>query len=272
LLNCKDCGGKKWYAAIDKQTGLQRKHIIVTSEGVKKELRVWRCWRCGHTQDEVEPYVPLGIRSGASILYFDLEVSKSQYFNYGAKVPSKYLNIDDLEHEYYIISWSASYVGNPKIWSDCVTSRQAKRWSDHNILQPLRDLMAAADILAGHNVDAFDVRRANTRFLLNGIEPIIGKKTYDTLKIARSKFHFESNKLDYISQRLGLRPKDDIRNSDWLKIVRTGDEATLAKVNKYCRGDVRNGKGILERLMKYSGKAAGYGSKSIEAPPKWLKG
>lgn len=272
MRNCEKCGGKRWYSIIDKKTGLQRVHHIREESGYEYDLRVWRCFRCNHAQEEERPtlLLPRHARRGANILYFDLEVSKSKFYSYGTHVPSTYLNIDDLIQEYYIIAWSASYIGQDKIYSGCVTSEQARMWNDKDILRPLRDLMASADILAGHNVDRYDIKRANTRFLVNGIEPILvncadGKKTYDTLKIARSKFSFESNKLDYISQRLGFRPKDDIRNVDWLKIVNTGDEATLKKVSKYCRGDVRNGKGILERLMKYSGKKSYYGSVTFEA-------
>lgn len=211
-------------------------------------------------------------RTIANILYFDLEVSKSMMFNYGLRVPSGYINPEDLYRDFYIICWSASYVGKDTVWSECVTSAEAKKWNDKRILARLHDLMESADILAGHNVDKFDLRKVNARFLLNGMEPIVGKRTLDTLKIARSKFAFESNKLDYISQKLGLRPKDDVRNSDWLKIVTTGDEKTLKKVNKYCRGDVRNGKGVLEKLMKYSGKRLNYGAIALEGAPFWLKG
>lgn len=271
MQNCDECGGKRWFSHIDKKTGLQRIHHIKIGD-FEYDLRVWKCWRCGHIQDEVTPFVPMQYRTNANILYFDLEVSKSQFFSYGAKVPSKFLNIEDLTREYYIICWSASYVGSSKIWSDCVTKEEALNWDDKRILKQLNELIQSADIIAGHNVDAYDKKRVNTRFLLNGYEPQTEKKTIDTLKIARSKFAFESNKLDYISQRLGLRPKDDIRNSDWLKIVTVGDEPTLKKVNKYCRGDVENGKGILKKLMKYSGKKSTYGSISMELDFRWLKG
>ncbi len=270
MLNCEQCGGKRWLAKVNKKTGLQEKHRI-KGDDFEYDLRVFRCWRCGNVQEEVKPFVPMQYRSRAAILYIDLEVSKSMMFNYGLRVPSKYMNPDDLIHSYYIICWSASYVGSDTVWSECVTQKEAKKWDDARILGRLRDLMDSADLIAGHNVDAYDVKRANTRFLLNGIEPVIGKKTHDTLKIARSKFAFESNRLDFISQKLGLRPKDDIRNADWLRIVTTGDEKTLKKVNKYCKGDVRNGKSILEKLMKYSGKRDYYGSVSLELPkPNWL--
>ncbi len=265
MQNCASCGGKKWFAKINKKTGLQEVHHIKTEE-YEYDLRVWRCWRCGHVQEEVAPLLPMNFRSEASILYIDLEVSKSLYFNYGAKVPNKYLRTEDLVHEYYIICWSASYVNNSEVWHECVTPTQARKWTDAKILKRLRDLMASADIIAGHNVDAYDIKRANTRFLLNGLEPVIGKKTLDTLKIARSKFAFESNKLDFVSQRLGFRAKDDITNDDWLKIVKSGDKETLQKVDQYCLGDVTNGKKVLETLMKYSGKKKDYGAVKVESP------
>lgn len=271
MQNCEVCSGKKWLSHIDKKTGLQRKHHIKLGD-VEYDLRIWRCWRCGHVQEEIAPFIPQEYRTKANILYIDLEISKSLYYNYGAKVPTKYLRSDDRVKPYYVICWSASYVGSKTVWSDCVTPEEALAWSDKRILARLQELIVSADIAAGHNVDAYDMKRANTRFLLNNIEPVIGKKTHDTLKIARSKFSFESNKLDDISVVLGFRPKDDIRNSDWLKIVTTGDEATLKKVNKYCRGDVRNGKAVLERLMKYSGKKQWYGTVTLDAPPRWMKG
>ena len=260
MENCEVCTGKKWFSHIDQKTGLQRKHHIKLADGTEYDLRIWRCWRCGHIQEETAPFIPLGYRTTANILYIDLEVSKSMMFNYGLRVPSGYINPDDLIKPFYIICWVASYMGQDKVFSGCVTQEQALAWDDGEILAPLRELVDSADIIAGHNVDAFDVKKLNTRLLLNGIEPVTGKKTLDTLKMARSKFAFESNRLDYISQKLGLRPKDHIDNRDWLKIVTTGDAPTLKKILKYCRKDVSIGKDVLDRLMKYSGKRTDYGA------------
>lgn len=272
MQNCEQCGGKRWFSHLDAKTGLQRKHHIKTADGFEYDLRIWKCFRCGNIQEEVAPFVPIEYRTIANILYFDLEVSKSMMFNYGLRVPSGYINPEDLYRDFYIICWSASYVGKSTVWSECVTSKEAQKWNDKRILVRLHELMESADILAGHNIDKFDLRKVNARFLLNGMEPITHKKTLDTLKIARSKFSFESNRLDYISQKLGLRPKDDIRNSDWLKIVTSGDEKTLKKVNKYCRGDVTSGKGVLEKLMKFSGKRVDYGAIALDGAPFWMKG
>lgn len=265
MQNCENCYGKKWFAKVSPKTGLQLKD--------RDGKLLWRCWRCGQVQVEpTVPTTPVTVRTDANILYLDTEVSKSLYFNYGAKVPSKYLRIDDMVQEYYIICWSASYIGQDKVFSDCVTPAEANKWTDAKILSKLRDLMQSADIIAGHNVDAYDMKRINTRLLLNGLEPVIGKKTLDTLKIARGKFTFESNKLDYISQRLGFRPKDDITNADWLNIVKHGDKETLVKVNAYCQGDVVNGKAVFQKLAKYSGKREDYGAVYLKSGDDYYKG
>lgn len=228
---------------------------------------LWRCWRCGHIQTEPTSYViPKVLRTDANILYLDIEVSKSLIYNYGLKVPSKYIGHDNLVKPYYIICWTASYLHLDTVWSASVNVRDTKDWSDKRILKKLRDLMESADVIAGHNVDAYDIKRINTRLLMNGLEPVTGKRTLDTLKIARQKFAFESNRLDYISQILGFRPKDDISNDDWLKIVADADKATLDKILTYNVGDVENGKNVLRTLMKYSGKREDYGAVRLQEP------
>lgn len=265
MQNCTECYGKRWYAKLNKRTGLQEKN--------RDGQLLWRCYRCGHVQTEPKPQVILDrtIRTDASILYLDIEVSKSLYFNYGAKVPSKYLRSDDLVHEYYIICWSASYLHDDKVWKGCVAPEDAKNWTDAKILKPIRDLMASADILAGHNIDAFDIKKLNTRFMKNGLEPVIGKKTYDTLKIARSKLALESNKLDEILKWYGLRPKDDITNSDWLEIVTKPTKAILKKVMDYNVNDVEGGKAVLRRFTPISGKNPYYGSMTSNQVAHYLK-
>lgn len=257
MINCKQCGGKKWYALIDEKTGIQKQD--------KEGRLLWKCFRNSkHIQAEEHHYPTKKDRPKPSILYFDLEVSKSQYLNYGRKVHNGYLNADDIINEYYIISWAASYVGSKRVFSGCVTPEQALNWTDKEILQPLYDLLSSADIIAGHNIDAFDLKKVNTRFIVNGISPILGKdgkkkKTIDSLKIARSHFSFESNGLDVLCQRFGIKGKDRITGKDWREVLK-GNEKTLKKVNKYCIGDVKNGKALWEIFAPYAGKSENYGA------------
>lgn len=257
MRRCEECGSRHWRAKLNKSTGLQVVH--------KSGLRVFVCIKCGNVQEEERAVIPSSQRMSANILYLDIETSKSLYFNYGSRVPSKYLNSDDLVHEWYIISWAASLVGSETVWAQIVTPTQARAWDDSAILQRLHDLMDASEIIAGHNVDAFDFKRINTRFMLHGIPPITGKKTIDTLKIARAKLSLESNKLDWIEHRIGLLGKDKITNADWLAAM-AGDSATLSRIKQYNIGDVTQGKRVLEWLLPIANKKADFGTvKSIIA-------
>jgi len=272
MQNCPKCSGRKWLAKISKQTGLQ----VVHANG----RRVWKCWRCGLVAEDDAPFVPtIHRKTQANILYVDLEVAKSIYYSYGRNVKSGWLSGDDIIQEYFIISWVAKYQNNPRVWSGCVSPDDALDGKDKNILAPLHDLMMSADIIAGHNINGFDIKKANTRFLINGFEPVQrydGKKkpTIDTLSIARQRFAFEDNRLDALCKKFGINGKDEVTADDWRAILR-GDEKTqketLSKILKYNKGDVINGLDLLNILLPYSGMGETYGAMTVQDDKsRWL--
>lgn len=256
MQNCEVCYGKRWYAKINQRTGLQQKN--------SRGQLLWRCYRCNHIQTEPDAKVALDwhVRTGASILYIDLEISKSRVFNYGLRVPSGYINPANLDRPYYMISWAASYMHQDTVYSGCVKVSEAQDWTDKRIVGHLHALMQSADIIAGHNVDRFDIKKANTRFKKWGLEPIIQKHTYDTLKIARKVYAFESNTLDYISKELGFSGKEEVTDEDWLKVVTNPDKATLDKILHYNKGDVINGKKVLAEMLPPGSGKPNYGSRT----------
>jgi hypothetical protein len=255
---CISCRKRHWRAKINKSTGLQVKH---TNGNL-----VYVCVYCGTLQEEDEPWIPAPERIQANILYIDLETSKSLYYNYGARVPSKYLQCGNLVHEWYMMGWAASFVGNDNVWSQIVTPAQAKEWDDSQIVGRLWDLMNAAEIIAGHNVDGFDLKRCNTRFAKHKLPPITGKKTLDTLKIARSKMALENNTLQYISEWYGFDGKDDINNQDWINAM-NGDKKTLARIQTYNQGDVIHGKQVLMELLPIANKKYRFGALNLVPYP-----
>jgi len=221
---------------------------------------VFLCVSCGKVQEE-EPNVllPTVNKLPANVLYIDIEVSKSAVYTYGQRVPGEYINPDDLIHEQFLICWAASYVGSNVVWSECITPKEIKKYDDSKIVKRLHALMNDADVIAGHNINKFDMKHCNTRFLKYNLPPITNKKTIDTLLIARGKMKFFSNRLDFIEQWLGFSGKDDIRNDDWLNALK-GDQKTLDKILKYNRGDVIQGKKVYQALLPWSGKKREFGS------------
>lgn len=248
---CENCYRRHWRAKINKSTGIQVKH---TNGNL-----VYICIFCGHVQEEEHEFVVPEKRIQANILYIDTENSTSVYENYGAKVPSKYLSYQNLVHEWFMLGWCASYVGNDKVWSGFVTPDEAIHRNDAGIAVRLHELMDATEIIAGHNVDSFDLKKINTVFMRHGLKPIVGKKTIDTLKLARSKLSHESNSLDYLAQYYGFSGKDEITKQDW-RDATAGNSKVLAKIKKYCEGDVINGKNILMTFLPLANKKFNFGA------------
>ena len=70
--------------------------------------------------------------------------------------------------------------------------------------------------------------------------------TIDTLKVARQQFKFNSNKLNYIADFLGLGEKIKTDFSLWKNIVLHKDKNAMVDMIKYCKKDVQ----LLEQVFK----------------------
>ena len=84
-----------------------------------------------------------------------------------------------------------------------------------------------ANEMVGHNGDKFDLAWIRTRCLFHKIEMFPAYVTIDTLKIARSKFRFNSNRLNYIADFLGLGQKIKTEYSLWKDILLKKDNLSL---------------------------------------------
>jgi hypothetical protein len=74
-------------------------------------------------------------------------------------------------------------------------------------------------------------------------------QTIDTLKVARSKFRFQSNRLNYIAEFLGLGGKIKTEFNLWKDILLNKDKVAMEKMIKYCKKDVS----LLEEVYKLLG-------------------
>jgi hypothetical protein len=250
LQNCPECGYKKW---------------LKTDKKTADDIRIWKCGNvlCEHEQEGDRPFE----RPKPKILYIDVETSLSElYGNFGLKVRGEHISSKLVKHPFFIICWSAMWMDEKKIYSGCVSLEDALLWQDRYILPPLVELMNRADIVAGHGVDPFDAKVINTRILLNGSEKPEDYKTWDTLKLARKKFRFESNELDYLCRIFGLRPKMPMCIEDWIAITQ-GDKDTLNKMQEYNKGDVKEGAQVLEKLKGWDNKRWDFGLRAFPKIP-----
>lgn len=234
----------------------QRKNLWQSSQWWEGGRRYWQCRNCTHWQLEVPPQ---GLKVPPKILYLDVETALMKVDVFSTFIPGKYISWKAIDKRSYVICWAACWITDKpiKVISDSVTSREARRGSDKRCLQRLFELMDESDYLVGHNARAFDIKKLNTRFLHNKMGAPLESKVIDTLALARKHFKEDSNSLEAWSLLLGGTAKDDMRMEDWQKICNNGDAASLRKMVKYCRGDIRNGVHVykeFERWIASSGK------------------
>jgi DNA polymerase elongation subunit (family B) len=181
--------------------------------------------------------------SKSKILIFDIETSPNIVYCWqtGFKLNIGPENIID---ERQVICISYKWLGERKVhtlsWDYKKTDTK-----DKQILKKFSKVYSEADMIVGHNGDNFDIKWIKTRILFHGLAPLPIIKQYDTLKVCRSQFKLNSNKLDYIAKFLGNEGKSPMCFGDWKKIME-GDSKSLKKMIKYCEQDVN----VLEKVYK----------------------
>ena len=175
-------------------------------------------------------------------LYFDIETSPNigLFWEAGYKKNIDYSNIIK-ERAIICICYK---------WED-EKATEALTWDakqcDKRMLEKFIKIANSADELVGHNGDKFDLAWIRTRCLFHGIEMFPNYVTIDTLKVARNKFRFNSNRLNYIAKFLGIGQKIHTEFDLWKAIVLEKDKAAMDKMVKYCKMDVI----LLEKVYKH---------------------
>lgn len=109
---------------------------------------------------------------------------------------------------------------------------------DKALLIKFLEIVNHADELIHHNGDRFDLPWFKTRCLFHGLIPMPDYKTIDSCAIARRKFYFNSNKLNYIAKYFGLGEKLKTDLDLWKDIVFKKCPIAMKKMTDYCKQDV----------------------------------
>jgi DNA polymerase elongation subunit (family B) len=173
-------------------------------------------------------------------LFFDIETSPNIGFFWSSGY-RKTISPDNIIKERVIIcicyKWEEEDKVNYLSWDE--------NQDDKKMLSEFIQIANQADELVGHNGDKFDLAWIRTRCLYHNISMFPNYVTIDTLKQARSKFKFNSNKLNYIAQFLGIGEKIHTEFNLWKDIVLNNDREKLSSMVEYCKKDVE----LLEKVF-----------------------
>ena len=138
-----------------------------------------------------------------------------------------------------MLTWAASWEGEDHVlYSDGLTDHKA-------MIKGIHKLLEEADYVCTYNGDRFDLKILNQEFLEAGLPPPSPYKSIDLLKVVKKNFRFTSNKLDYITGKLGLGNKIKHRGYQlWLDCM-DGKRSAYKEMSEYNVQDVI----ILERLF-----------------------
>jgi hypothetical protein len=179
-------------------------------------------------------------------LFFDIETSPNigYFWRAGYKLQ---ISTESIIKERQIICISYKWEHSNEVH----TLHWGKKQCDKKLLTKFMKVARQADELVGHNGDRFDLKWIRTRCLFHRISMFPKYRTFDTLKKARGSFNFNSNRLDYIAQFLGIGAKLKHSGYQLWKDVMLGCNDALKEMVAYCEKDVILLEDVFHAMQSY---------------------
>jgi DNA polymerase III epsilon subunit-like protein len=165
------------------------------------------------------------------IIIFDIETAPMLVASFG-------LYPDKLDHSWIVQDWfmicaAWKELGSKKVEAAWIT----RKGDDKKLVKTLRDALAEADIVVGHNIKNFDLKKLNARLIYHRLDPLPQIQVVDTLDASKRYAANVSNRLDYLSNHLLGQGKMQTSYGLWLRAMNADTEA-VAEMVKYNKIDV----------------------------------
>lgn len=122
---------------------------------------------------------------------------------------------------------------------------------DKYLVEEAWHVLDDADIVVAHNLEAFDLKKLNTRFIANSLNSPSFYETIDTLKVSKKYFKFDNNSLNELGLYLHEGQKQKTGGFGlWLDCMEGNPEA-WDLMKKYNANDVALLEKIYLRLRPY---------------------
>lgn len=177
------------------------------------------------------------------VLIWDLENSPALGYFWGKTYNTNIIRIVEPSS---VMCFGARWHGEKKteFWSDFHDGHDAmvaRAW----------ELLDEADALVSYNGRRHDTPHTLTEIVMAGASPPSPFKEIDLYQVTRGKFKFQSNKLDFVSQQLGIGEKIRHEGLDlWLACM-AGDPAAWRRFKRYQLQDVNLTEHLYNRLLPW---------------------
>lgn len=176
---------------------------------------------------------------GPKILFYDIETAPMKAHLW--TMWQQGVGLNQIETDWHMLSFCCKWAHSDEIFY--YDQRSAKDIEDdYELVLKLWHFLNEADVVVGHNSKRFDTKKANSRFILNGLPKPSSFRQVDTLEIAKRQFGFTSNKLEYLTDNLCTTTKKSKHNKFpghtlWVECMKGNLEA-WEEMEAYNRDDV----------------------------------
>lgn len=191
------------------------------------------------------------------ILFWDLETTHNIVATFRL-FGEDYIPHTNMIQERYIVCASWKWLGENKVHS-VSTMDDPERFKknphdDKHVVIELYKALSEADVIVAHNGDQYDTKFFKGRAIAQGLPPLPPIQSIDTKKVAKKVFLFNSNRLDYLGNFLGVGRKIQTSPGLWMKIL-IGTDAERRKAIKemvvYNKQDVLLLEDVFKKLQPY---------------------
>lgn len=176
---------------------------------------------------------------GPKILFYDIETAPMKAHLW--TMWQQGVGLNQIETDWHMLSFCCKWAHSDEIFY--YDQRNAKDIEDdYELVLKLWHFLNEADVVVGHNSKRFDTKKANSRFILNGLPKPSSFRQVDTLEIAKRQFGFTSNKLEYLTDNLCTTTKKSKHNKFpghtlWVECMKGNLEA-WEEMEAYNKDDV----------------------------------
>ena len=136
---------------------------------------------------------------GPKILFFDIETAPLKAHLWS--MWQQGVGLNQIEADWFMLSFCCKWAHSDEVFY--YDQRNAENIEDdYELVLKLWHFLNEADVVVGQNSKRFDVKKANSRFILNGLPKPSTYRQIDTMEIAKRNFGFTSNRLEYMTDKL----------------------------------------------------------------------
>jgi hypothetical protein len=178
------------------------------------------------------------------ILAWDIELTPMTVYSWS--LWPNFIPIQQIEKPQEVMCFGARWYGKKQ-----VMFKSTHHHGKQEMLETIHALLDEADAVMSWNGASFDTKHINREFIEAGMKPPSPYIEIDLMRVAKKRFKFPSNKLDYVSGALDVGHKVQHEGFQlWLDCM-DGNKSAWKKMKEYQLQDVNLLIDLYEKLLPW---------------------